>query len=113
MLQILLWLVVTLTAEPLIFRIPDGTKRDSYIGNLPQNAKLNTPSDVNLRKFVLVTGSDLIQVKFKSFLNIQFYFTFSNKKIKVWKFDFLFFYSTSFFFMFSQYFFRWDMKLIT
>ena len=46
---------------PLTFRIPDGTKRDSYIGNLPQNANLKSNSD--LRQFLIVTGSDLIQVR--------------------------------------------------
>ena len=50
--------------EPLIFRIPDGTKENSYIGNLPQNANLDSPSNAYLRKFVIVAGDNLIKVSF-------------------------------------------------
>ena len=48
---------------PLIFRIPDGTKEGSYIGNLPQNANLDSPSNSYLRKFVIVAGDNLIKVR--------------------------------------------------
>ena len=40
--------------DSITFRIPDGTKKNSYIGNLPQNANFASNSD--LRKFKLVTG---------------------------------------------------------
>ena len=53
--------------EPLIFRIPDGTKENSYIGNLPQNANLDSPSNAYLRKFVIVAGDNLIKVSFLSY----------------------------------------------
>ena len=53
-------LFVLQAVQPLTFRIPDGTKRDSYIGNLPQNANLKSSSSI--RQFLIVTGSDLIQV---------------------------------------------------
>ena len=52
--------------EPIIFRIPDGTKENSYIGNLPQNA--NFASNSEKRKFLIVTGDNLIKVR--SFLVI-------------------------------------------
>ena len=53
--------------EPLIFRIPDGTKENSYIGNLPQNANLDSPSNSYLRKFVIVAGDNLIKVSLSYF----------------------------------------------
>ena len=62
-------LFVLQAVQPLTFRIPDGTKRDSYIGNLPQNANLKSSSSI--RQFLIVTGSDLIQVS-KRLIKNQF-----------------------------------------
>lgn len=59
--MILLSCLLLQAITALEFRIPDGTKRDSYIGNLPQNANLKSSSD--LRQFVIVTGSELIKVR--------------------------------------------------
>ena len=64
--------------EPLIFRIPDGTKENSYIGNLPQNANLDSPSNAYLRKFVIVAGDNLIKVSFyHMFMRKNAYFEYS------------------------------------
>ena len=61
--------------EPLIFRIPDGTKENSYIGTLPQNANLDSPSNSYLRKFVIVAGDNLIKVSL-SYVHV--------KELSVW-----------------------------
>ena len=70
--------------EPLIFRIPDGTKENSYIGNLPQNANLDSPSNAYLRKFVIVAGDNLIKVSFFSYVQVKSAYFSSKGWSQIW-----------------------------
>ena len=49
-----------LAADTLRYTIKDGVKRDAYIGNLPQDAQLSSPSNVHLREFKIVSGAEFI-----------------------------------------------------
>ena len=63
--KIALWFTLVhavVADDALKFRVTDGTKANSYIGNLPQNANLNSPSNAHLREFMIVTGDELINV---------------------------------------------------
>ena len=46
----------------LKFKVKDGTKRDAYIGNLPQDAQLPSPSNVHLREFKIVSGAEYLSI---------------------------------------------------
>ena len=74
--------------DSITFRIPDGTKKNSYIGNLPQNANFASNSDS--RKFKLVTGDgNLITVSFfylrrtNTFLKTALSFVDNNQAIEI------------------------------
>ena len=49
-------------ADTLRYTIKDGVKKDAYIGNLPQDAQLASPSNVHLREFKIVSGAEFISV---------------------------------------------------
>lgn len=46
----------------LNYTVKDGTKRNAYIGNLPQEAQLPSPSNVHLREFKIVSGSEYLSI---------------------------------------------------
>jgi len=60
---IFLVLALYATANDILkFKVKDGTKKNAYIGNLPQDAQLASPSNVYLREFKIVSGSEYLSI---------------------------------------------------
>ena len=62
---LILYLVIQhISANPgtFTYTVKDGTQRNAYIGNLPQDAQLASPANVYLREFKIVSGAEFLNI---------------------------------------------------